>query len=305
MSVLVVGSFVTDLVATCDKMPENGETIKGNSFNIYPGGKGANQAVAACKMGSIVNMSGMVGLDEFGDNFIKIFNSLKMSTKHILRTKEAKTGTALIMTDKDSNNRIVVTLGANFYYKEEDLEKIDDLIKSSSIVLTQAEQSPIIVDKLALKCEKYNKKLIYNPAPARFISDETLKRLYMLTPNELELSTLVNRPLKTLDDYISASKELLSKGVKNIVVTLGERGSLYMNKDEIHLVKPYKVEALDTVGAGDSFNGALAALLDQGYEIKEALNIASAYSALEVTKRGAIPAMPKRDEVFDFIKNYK
>ena len=303
MSVLVVGSFVVDLVALCDRAPRAGETLTGKSFNIYPGGKGANQAVAAKRMGAEVTMVGCVGNDIFGDDFIRTFTDEGMSVKYILRTDADRTGCSLVTLETSGQNRICMTPGANLHYTATDLLAVETLVQNANVVVTQCEMQPQIVDELAKLCKKYNKKFILNPAPARTFTDETLSACYAITPNETELGVIVGRRLITDDDYVSAAKQLLHKGVQNVVVTLGSRGSLLVNAEQTTVVNALEVKAVDTVGAGDSFTGSLAAFTDEGKDILSSMKLSTVVSGLQVQKHGAIPSMPYRSEVEEYVKN--
>ncbi len=296
MSILVVGSFVTDLVATTDRAPEAGESVRGNSFNIYQGGKGINQAVAAKRMGADVIMAGCLGNDSFGDDFIKTIEAEGMSTEYIKRSDSA-TGCSLIVLDKNGQNRICMTPGANLDYATEDLYGIESLIEDADVVVTQCEMIPEIVDELAALCSKHNKKFILNPAPARALSDEVISATYVISPNETELGVIIGRTLVSDEDYISGARELLDRGADNVVVTLGSRGSLLVNKDVVEIVPAKKVKAVDTVGAGDSFTGSLAAFIAEGKDVLSAMKLSTAVAGLQVTRRGAIPSMPYRKEI--------
>ena len=304
MSVLVVGSFVVDLVATCDRAPEAGETLTGKSFNIYLGGKGANQAVAAKRMGADVTMVGCIGNDIFGDDFVRTFENEGLSTDYILRTDADRTGCSLVTLETSGQNRICMTPGANLHYSVADLLAVEGLVKSANVVVTQCEMQPEIVDELAKLCKKYGKKFILNPAPARTFDDETLSACYVISPNETELGVIVGRTLDTDEDYISAAKELLAKGVQNVVVTLGSRGSLLVNATQTTFVPAMKVKAVDTVGAGDSFTGSLAAFTDEGKDVLSAMKLSTIVGGLQVQKHGAIPSMPYRSAV-DELANAK
>ena len=301
MSVLVVGSFITDCIATCKRAPEAGETLVGNTFNTYLGGKGANQAFAAKRMGSETLMVGAVGKDNFGNMFYECLAQEGFDTSVVV-SKDNSTGTSLVTVEESGQNRICMVPGANFDYTVEDLLKIEDRIANSDIIVTQCEMQYEIVVELAKLAKKHGKKFILNPAPARHLDDEVLNGVYLITPNETELGIIIDRELVTLEDYIEGAKVLLAKGVQNVIVTLGTVGSLLVNNEGHKLVPAFKVKAIDTVGAGDSFTGSLSAMLDQGRSLLDAMQIATAVAALEVQKCGAIPAMPYRNDVFEFLK---
>ena len=303
MSVLVVGSFIVDCIARCDRAPKLGETVTGNSFNIYLGGKGANQAVASIRMGSATTMVGAIGNDNFGDAFIKCLKEDGFDSKYVKRFDKF-TGTSLVTVEESGQNCICMTPGANLDYTKEDLQAVLPVLKEANYVVTQFEMRYEIVEELARMCKANHKKFILNPAPAKVVSDEILDGLFLITPNETELGIVLGskKEYKTIEDYVEGAKELLAKGVQNVIVTLGTIGSLLVNKDGYELVPAFKVKAIDTVGAGDSYTGSLVAMLDQGYSLKDAMKIATAVAALEVQKNGAIPAMPKKEEVFAFLK---
>lgn len=304
MSVLVVGSFIVDCIARCDRAPEAGETVVGNSFNTYLGGKGANQAFACKRMNSPTIMAGAVGKDNFGYEFIKTMEKEGFDTKFV-KIVNNSTGTSLVTVEENGQNRICMTPGANLDYSVEDLKQLENVIEESNVVVTQLEMKYEIAKELSILCSKHHKKFILNPAPAREIDDELLKNVYLITPNETELGLIVHRKLSSLEDYIDGAKLLLKKGVQNVIVTLGTNGSLLVNKDGYQYVEACKVKAIDTVGAGDSYTGALASQIDQGESIIEAMKIATAVAALEVQKNGAIPAMPYKQDVDKFINEHK
>lgn len=301
MSVLVVGSFVTDLMAMCERAPEAGETVHGISFESFLGGKGANQAVACKRMGANVTMVGCVGDDIFGENFVSFFKTEGFDVNNIKKSTSAKTGCSLVTVETSGQNRICMVAGANMDYSSAELNKIENLIKQADVVVTQCEMREEIVDGLAVLCKKHNKKFILNPAPARTFADETLSSVYVITPNETELGIIIGRELTADEDYISAAKSLLKKGVRNVIVTLGSRGSLLVNENVTKFTPSFKVKAIDTVGAGDSFTGSLSAFIDEGIDIEKAIVMSTAVGALSVQKRGAIPSMPSRAEVAAFL----
>ena len=302
MSVLVVGSFIVDCVATCKRAPEAGETVVGDSYNTYLGGKGANQAFAAKRMGAHTYMVGAVGNDGFGKQFFETLEAEGFDTSVVKVSDKNSTGVSLVTVEHSGQNRICMTPGANLDYYIEDLDNLEELVKESDIIVTQLEMRYDIAAHLAKLAKRHGKKFILNPAPARGIDDEVISSCYIMTPNETELGIIINRKIETMDEYIEGAKVLLEKGCQNVIVTLGTVGSLLVNKDGHKLVPAFKVKAVDTVGAGDSFTGSLSAMLDQGREMLDAMQIATAVAALEVQRKGAIPAMPYREEVFKFLE---
>ena len=302
MSVVIVGSFITDAIATCKVAPKGGETVRGLSFNTYLGGKGANQAVAAKRMGSDTIMVGALGDDNFGHAFIECLKKEGFDTSYIEIDKNSPTGISLVTVEESGQNRIVMTPGANMTYDYKLLSKLENKIKEASCVVTQCEMTIDCVIELYRLCKKTGTKYIVNPAPALKLPEEILNGIYLLTPNETELGIQVGKNPTTLDEFIECSKELIDKGVQNVIVTLGENGSLLVNKDGYKHFPPYKVKPVDTLGAGDSFTGSLSAMIDQGYSLEESIKVATAVAALEIQKPGGIPAMPYKEDVFNFIK---
>ena len=302
MSVLVVGSFITDLVARCERAPQAGETVNGLSFNSFLGGKGANQAVACKRMGAQTTMAGCVGCDVYGDRFIDFFRREGFDVTHIKRSADKSTGCSLVTVETSGQNRICMVSGANTDFSAADVYGAEELVRGHDLIVTQGETPFEATLALAELCRKYSKKFIFNPAPARPLPDSVLQSVYVLTPNETELGVITGRNLSAADDYVAAAKELVGRGAANVVVTLGAKGALLVNGAETHFVQAYKVKAVDTVGAGDSFTGSLAAFTDLGFDLPTAMQKASAVGALAVQKEGAIPSMPYRSEVDAFLR---
>jgi ribokinase len=195
-----------------------------------------------------------------------------------------------------------MTPGANLDYYIEDLDQLEELVKASDIIVTQLEMRYDVAAHLAKLAKKHGKRFILNPAPAAPIDDEVVSSCYIMTPNETELGIIINRKIETMEEYIEGAKVLLEKGCKNVIVTLGTIGSLLVNENGHTLIPAFKVKAIDTVGAGDSFTGSLSAMLDQGRSLTDAMQIATAVAALEVQTKGAIPAMPYQKDVYKFLE---
>lgn len=298
-NICVIGSLNMDLVVNVDNMPKKGQTIIGNSFKEVPGGKGANQAVAIAKLNGSVKMVGKVGNDGFGQTLINALDKDNVNTDYI-KTDDISTGVALITVDKNAENSIVVAPGANYKLKEEDIDECIDAIKTSDIVVVQLE-TPINTIKYALKkAKELGKYTILNPAPAVKLEDEIIKNVDLLTPNETELEILSGVKINNEDDIQIASKVMIEKGVKELIVTLGSKGSLYINKENYKFKKAYKVDAIDTTAAGDSYTGALAVALSQDKNIEEAMDFASKVGALCVMKEGAQISLPTLKDVENF-----
>ena len=298
-NICVIGSLNMDLVVNVDKMPKPGQTIIGSNFKEVPGGKGANQAVAMARLNGNVSMIGKVGEDGFGQTLINSLKNDKVDTTYIKTTKGA-TGVALITVDNNAQNSIVVSPGANFEVKEEDIDNNIEAIKNSDIVVLQLE-TPLNTIKYALKKSKeLNKYTILNPAPALKLDDEIIKNVDLLTPNETELEIISGVNIETEEDIQKAAQIMIEKGVKELIVTLGSKGSLYINKEKSIFKKAYKVQAVDTTAAGDSYTAALAVALSKDKNIEEAMDFASKVGALSVLKEGAQSSLPTLEDVENF-----
>lgn len=298
-NICVIGSLNMDLVVNVDTMPKPGQTIIGSNFKEVPGGKGANQAVAMARLNGNVSMIGKVGEDGFGQTLINSLKNDKVDTTYI-QTSKGATGVALITVDKNAQNSIVVSPGANFEVKEDDIDNNIEAIKNSDIVVLQLE-TPLNTIKYALnKAKELNKYTILNPAPAVKLDDEIIKNVDLLTPNETELEIISGVSIETEEDIQKAAQIMIEKGVKELIVTLGYKGSLYINKEKSMFKKAYKVEAVDTTAAGDSYTGALAVALSQDKNIEDAMDFASKVGALSVLKEGAQSSLPTLEDVKNF-----
>jgi len=303
----VMGSFIVDLMARAPHLPVIGETVKGTTFKIGPGGKGSNQAVAAQRSGVDVTMITKIGNDDFAEIALKSFTSEGMSTKYIFQDEKYETGTALIMVDENtSENKIMVTVGACGHITEDDIEKAREDIENSEVLLTQLEANIDATEKAVEIAYQQGVKTILNPAPAQQISDELIKKIDILTPNETEASLLCDGvEINTVEDAKKAATILMAKGAKNVIVTLGNKGSMVVTQSAERYIKSLKVDVVDTTGGGDAYNGGLAAALAEGKDIFEAAEFANAVAALCVTKKGTAPAMPYRDEIEKIIEETK
>lgn len=298
--ILVVGSINMDLVTVTEKTPKIGETILGRSFAQIPGGKGANQAVAMARLGADVAMIGRVGTDSFGDVLIEGMKNDGLKVEGIEKVEGVSTGIASIVVDDSAHNSIIVVPGANFEIVEADIDRHRKLYEEADIVVHQLE-TPLNVVEYSLKLAKsLGKTTILNPAPAKELSDEIIATVDYLIPNETELELLSGMEVKTTDDVLAAAKVLMGKGVKKLVVTLGSKGSMYIDKDETREVNAYKVDAVDTTAAGDSFIGGLTTALAKGAAFTEAMEFATKVGAITVTRRGAQTSLPTLKEIEEF-----
>lgn len=289
--IVVIGSIAIDNTLFTQKLPTAGTTTIADSYFQNIGGKGANQACAALFLGSDVSFIGAVGKDNNGEMVKKFL--LENGLDIHLKESDKPTGVAfIILEEQNAENRILIVQGANNDLLIEDINKNEDLFKEGDILLTQFE-CPISTIEYVIKHAKEKKMLVVvNPAPIKQVSEEVYKYIDYLVPNEHELESLSGEA-----DPIKGARILLNKGVENVIVTLGSKGSVLVNRKEIIEVKPHKVKAIDTTAAGDSYLGALVNKLAEGKDIREAMEFASKCSSLTVTKKGAIVALPHKDDL--------
>jgi ribokinase len=302
--ITVIGSFVMDMVANVDEFPLAGQTILGKNLGIYPGGKGANQCVTMARLGADVEMIGMLGNDENGKVFRRILQQEGIKTDNIFEA-DIPTAVAQIQINSKGENKIVVIPSANYEFSFEHLRQVKEVISKTKLVVMQLELRLDVSYEIIKLCHRLDIPIILNPAPAVKLEETILKMVDYITPNETELSILTQMPVSDEKELFAAADKLLSLGVKHVITTLGGKGALIADKDGKKIIKGYKVKAIDTVAAGDSFNGALAKGIVEGKTLEEAVKFANAVGALTVTKQGAIPSLPRLNEVEEFIKNYK
>ena len=301
--VTVVGSFMYDLVATVPRRPKTGETLVGNTFGMFLGGKGANQAIAASRAGSKVTMVGRLGNDFFGKQFLEKFSREGINTDFVTQDEENGTGVAMPLIDASGDNSIVIIPQANMALTVENINQAQSTIADADVLVMQCEV-PMDANQRAAEIAKQNDTLvILNPAPAQLIPDQILKLVDIIIPNEIETETLTGLPTKTENEVLVAGRNLLSKGVETVILTLGDRGSLLLNEDGEKLIPAFDVSVVDTTAAGDSFCGVLAASLANGISINLSVEIANAAGALAVTKLGAEPSLPQRDAIDDLLQS--
>ena len=304
--IVVFGSFVVDLTSRSAGLPVPGQTILGSSFKMGPGGKGSNQAVAAHRAGADVTLVTKVGKDVFGKVALDFYKSEGMNTDYILEDDARETGVALILVDENSaQNEIVVVPAACSNITMEEVEKCRGLIEGASILLLQHEINFDAQYKAVEIAHKAGVKIVLNPAPACEVPAEILAKIDTVTPNETEAQVLTGVEVKTIEDAQKAAKVFLEKGVKNVVITMGSLGAFATDGAKSELVPRLNVNAIDTTGAGDAFNGGFVMALSEGKDLFEALRWGNATGALSVTKLGTAPAMPRREEIDAMVKeNY-
>lgn len=300
--IAVVGSLNMDLVVRAPHMPIPGETVIGSDFRTIPGGKGANQAVAAARLGAEVTMIGRVGDDDFGRAQLRNLGELSIDTTHVVVDSEAATGIALITLDANGQNSIVLAPGANMRLTKEDINAAQGAIVWSDVLVLQLENPLEVVVHAIDIAYAEGVKVILNPAPARSIPKETLAKLDYLIPNESETALLTGVEVADLDSAKEAAERLREEGVGTVILTLGDRGAFLSSAKESVHIPGYEVEVVDTTAAGDAFVGGLAVALAQGQNLAEAVRYANAAGALAVTRLGAQPSLPTRQEVEEFMK---
>ncbi|RPF54241.1 ribokinase [Aquisalibacillus elongatus] len=303
--VLVIGSFMMDLVFKSSRAPKDGETVIGESFKRYPGGKGANQAVAAQQLGASVTMAGKLGADLYGEEILKVLHQKQINTGKIIIDSNETTGVASINVDAKGNNRITIVPGANHAFTENDLLKIKNMLFKHKVLVLQMELNLNVTFKAVELAHEVGIPVILNPAPAAIIPEKVLSKITYLTPNESEVELLTGLKIFDIEDAYQAGEILINKGVKNVIITLGSKGAVIVNEELKEFVPGFKVKAIDTVAAGDTFNGALAMKISKEIELEKCVQFANASAALSVTKDGAIPSIPTESEVQNFLLKYQ
>ena len=295
----ILGIFVADL-AFFGKIPKVGETILGKEFVVGPGGKGSNQAVAAGKAGASVEFITKIGNDDYGKMALKTYKETKVGIKNVFESNSHSTGVAAILLDKETgNNAISVVPGAAGALTKGDIDNAKDTIINSSIFLTQLE-APMDVVCYALKMAKENNvTTILNPAPAAKLDKEIFPLIDYFTPNETEASFYIDGEINTVEDAKKYVTQILDLGIKNALITLGEKGVYFANKDTNHFEPSLDLQnkVVDTSGAGDAFNGAFATSLCEGKSVNEAIKFANCYAGISTTRIGTANSMPSREEI--------
>lgn len=301
MAVLVFGSINMDLVARTPRLPQAGETLMGHSFSTSPGGKGANQAVAVARLGTPVTMIGRVGDDPLGKDLISSLSQVGVDCDRISTVPETSSGVAVIEVDDQGENHIIVVPGANAWVNPDDVKSLKQCCASSRILLLQLEVPLPGVVAAAQAASEQGLMVVLDPAPAHTdLPNELLKAVSILTPNQVEASQLVGFSVETLDDARRAADILYERGPNVVVVKLGQRGSVCVTSDEVIHTPSFPVDVVDTVAAGDAFNGGMAVALAEGRTLRDSLSWGTAVAALAITRPGAQSAMPTRDELHVF-----
>jgi ribokinase len=300
VDIVVVGSLNMDLVVRVAKMPLSGETVVGSDLALVPGGKGANQAVAAAKQGLSVSMVGCVGNDPFGPRLIQGLKEAGVSTDYIRQVNHTSTGTALIFLEEGGDNRIVISPGANGQVSQADIDRTAGLIQTAKIALFQFEIPMSVIDYGLQMTHRFGVATLVNPAPYRPFPSEWLSKITYLVPNESEAWRITGIEVTDLSSAQKAAEKLLKDGASTVILTLGEMGALLATPGGVLHVPAPEVEVVDTTAAGDSFIGGLSAALVWGYPIEEAVRYAVCAGTLAVTKFGAQTSIPSLEETRRF-----
>jgi ribokinase len=300
--IVVVGSLNMDMIVETPRIALAGETIIGGSFSTLPGGKGANQAVATSRLGAEVHLVGCVGDDDFGRQLLVHLDDENVNTEYVTTVSDVLSGVAFVTVNESGENSIVVSPGANARVTPSHIRQAEEVIRSADLLLIQLE-IPIDAVEEAVKLAKYHQvRVILNPAPASHLPERLLQEIDILTPNETEGKLIATGQADSKVQLDEIIPQLLSQGVKNVVMTLGEKGVVYSVGESVRYMKADKVKVVDTTGAGDTFNAGLAVYLAEGYTLEQAVCFGQKTAALSVANFGAQSSMPSRKEVEVFSK---
>jgi ribokinase len=297
--ILVVGSSNTDMVIKTHNFPAPGETILGGRFLMNAGGKGANQAVAAARLGGVVTFVGKIGDDIFGKQAVQQLEDEGINVDFVAVDAENPSGVAMITVDRNAENSIVVAPGSNGTLSPADFDKALTKLAESDFVLMQLEIPIPTVEYIAGKAAEIQKKVILNPAPAAQLSDKLLRNLYLITPNETEAELLTGIKVTDVQSALNAATQLHAKGVDVVIITMGAAGAFLLENGSSELIKAPKVDAVDTTAAGDTFNGALTVALSEGKTIRESIAFANMAASISGTRIGAQSSVPYRKEIIN------
>ena len=297
MDVIVFGSINMDLVVRTPKLPVAGETLTGHDFYSAPGGKGANQAVAAARLGATTGMVGRVGNDIFARELLDSLRKNRVDVNAVELDTEHPSGVAVIAVDDESENSIIVIPGANGMVGSADVRRLEGFLEGASVLLVQLEIPMDAVSAAAQAARRSSIRVVLDPAPAQTLPVDLCQHIDYLTPNEVEAGILAGFKINSVDRAREAARLLLERGVGNVIVKMGKTGAFWCNRVEEEFFTAYQVESIDTVAAGDAFNGAFAVALAEGIEIRQAIRWGMAAGALSTTVKGAQPSMPDRSAV--------
>jgi ribokinase len=297
MPIIVFGSINLDLTAYVTRLPESGETITGRSFLTAPGGKGANQAVCAARLGAPTVFIGRIGRDAFGDQALAAVSAEGADTSHVWIDPDAGTGLAVISVNEQAENTIIIIPGANGRLDGNDVDRASKLLDGNSIVMLQLETPLDSSIQLASLARERGAKVILDPAPAVPLPGELLRVVDIITPNEVETKILTGILPLNNQDASRAAQILLDRGVNTAIIKMGAQGAYFENNLTSGFIPPFPIQPVDSVAAGDAFNGGLAVALFGGKSLEEAVRWGAAAGAIACTRKGAIPSMPHREEL--------
>lgn len=297
--ILIVGSSNTDMVIKTQKFPSPGETILGGKFLMNAGGKGANQAVAAARTGGKVTFVGKIGNDIFGRQAVQQLKEEGIDVDFVSVDVENPSGVALITVDSKGENSIVVAPGSNGTLSSGDFDKASGVLDESEFVLLQLEIPILTVEHIAEMAARKHKKVVLNPAPAARLSDELLRNISIITPNESEAELLTGVKVTDEQSALKAANLLHDKGVETVIITMGAAGAFLLADGKHDIISAPRVEPVDTTAAGDTFNGALVVALSEGKSIRESIAFANKAAAISVTRIGAQSSVPYRKEIIN------
>ena len=304
--ITIVGSLNMDLVIRSPRIPQPGETIIGSEFQTVPGGKGANQAVAAARQGGQVTMVGRVGEDTFADALLENLASAEIDATYVHRDKQAASGVALIVVDDHGENIIVVASGANMRMTEKDVEAAEAAIAESDVLLLQLEVPLPVVKRAAQIAQSHSVTVVLNPAPARELPPDLLASVDVLVPNESEAALLTGLPVGSQSELEKAASKILNLGVRSVVITLGKRGAFLASADyKSKIYEAFSIQPVDTTAAGDAFVAGLAVNYGAGKTLPDAIRWGNAAGAVAASRFGAQTSLPKRNEVQELLNGGK
>ncbi|MEI8205001.1 MAG: ribokinase [Bacteroidota bacterium] len=295
--IIVIGSCNTDMIVKANRLPVPGETVLGGSFMMSPGGKGANQSIAAERLGGDVTFITKTGNDLFARQSIELYESEGINTSYVFSDLNNPSGVALISVDGYGENCIIVASGANQTLSSKDIEKARNEIINADIVLMQLEVPINTIEYAAKLASGHHIKVILNPAPAAALNDEIMKSLFLIVPNRVEAEILSGIKVNNFETAKKAAKIISQKGVDNVIITLGKNGAFLKDGKDCHAIAAPIVEAIDTTGAGDTFCGALSVAISEGKSLFDAVVFANTAASITVTRMGAQAAIPYRKEV--------
>jgi ribokinase len=302
MSILVFGSINMDITAYVPRIPKPGETLHGFSYITVPGGKGNNQAVCCARFGAETKFIGRVGNDAFGPEILDIISRENVDTSQIFIDDEHGTGLATITVDEAAENAIVVIAGANMGFDKSDIERAVSVMEGANVILHQLEVTHDINFEVIREAKKRGLTVILDPAPIYPIPDDIFPLIDFITPNETETEGIIGFKPSNQEEAAKAAEVLKEKGVKTAIIKMGSQGAYYDSPEGSGFMKAFKVAPIDTVAAGDAFNGGLAVAISEGKSIREAVRWGAAAGAIATTRRGALPAMPHREELLKLLE---